>query len=665
MAKSLVLGNGNLLLCFDASGRLKDLYYPYVGLENHVGRGLSHRVGVFADGRMVWLSDPGWDLVIDYRKETMVGSILATHAEMEVALKFTDVVHNEDNIYLRTVDVKNTSNRDREIKIYFNQQFQISEYAQGDTGYYAPENNAIIHYKGKRLFLISGKVGRYFFDDYSIGLFGIEGKEGAWRDAEDGALTKNAIEHGSVDSVIGFTLQIAAGKEQSVNYWIVFAEQFQDALKLHQMVQKRGVPHFIETTEAYWRAWVNKRTFLFHGLTPEVVDLFKKSLLIMRTHADNRGGIIASGDSDILQGGRDTYAYVWPRDGAYIALALDKAGYFDISKRFYSFCADALTDEGYLLHKYRPDGSLGSSWHPWIEEGKSAPPIQEDETALPVLALWEHYQATKDLEFVESLYDDFIKNAADFFVRYRDPKTGLPYGSFDLWEESRGTSCYTASAVSEALVAAAKFSRLLGKEIIAQRYERVAEVMRRAIIEHFVDADSGVPIKMLHHGEKSKAPNRTMDAASAYGLFRFKVLAPDDKRLIQIFEALESRLHVQTKVGGIARYEGDKFHQVDPSVPGNPWFIPTFWQLEYYIARAKSEADLGKVRHDLAWATHHLKNAGILSEQMNPLDGKQLGAAPLAWSHGAFVITVVAYLEKLEQLGVCKTCYPIGHDHLL
>ena len=72
----------------------------------------------------------------------------------------------------------------------------------------------------------------------------------------------------------------------------------------------------------------------FFGLPEEVVDLYKRSLLIIRTQVDNRGGIVAGNDSDFSEvaHGFETYSYVWPRDGAYVANALDKAGYGNLSE---------------------------------------------------------------------------------------------------------------------------------------------------------------------------------------------------------------------------------------------------------------------------------------------------------------------------------------------
>ena len=68
-----------------------------------------------------------------------------------------------------------------------------------------------------------------------------------------------------------------------------------------------------------------------------------------------------------------------------------------------------------------------------------------------------------------------MRRAADFLLEYRDKKTGLPSPSYDLWEEKRGTSTFTASAVYGALCAAAGLSTVLGKK---KRGEDVSEMAR-------------------------------------------------------------------------------------------------------------------------------------------------------------------------------------------
>ena len=188
-----------------------------------------------------------------------------------------------------------------------------------------------------------------------------------------------------------------------------------------------------------------------------MIDLYKRSLLIARTQIGRNGAIMASTDTDIVHYNRDTTP-IWPRDGAFVAYAFDEAGYSEVTRTFFRFCSDLLSPGGFLWHKYNPDGSVGSSWHPWMHDGETHLPIQEDETAVVLFALEKHYLAVNDLEFVERLYTPLIKPAADFLAGYRDSRTGLPLDSYDLWEERRGIFTYTVCTVWAGLRAATRGS---------------------------------------------------------------------------------------------------------------------------------------------------------------------------------------------------------------
>src|SRR5207249_3326711 len=69
-------------------------------------------------------------------------------------------------------------------------------------------------------------------------------------------------------------------------------------------------------TRAYWHLWVNAEPNDLSSLSPAVATLFRRSLLTVRTQIDHHGGIVAATDYDITAFARDTYAYIWPRDGA-------------------------------------------------------------------------------------------------------------------------------------------------------------------------------------------------------------------------------------------------------------------------------------------------------------------------------------------------------------
>jgi len=151
MTRSLILGNGNILVCIDNYGRVRDFYYPYVGQENHVN-GKIHKTGIWVDGKFSWLDEGDWEINILYKKETLVSNIKAINKKLMVALDITECVHHNKNIFIREVKVNNLDNKKRRIKIFFSQHFHISEANIGDTVYYDPLLDSIIDYKGKRNF---------------------------------------------------------------------------------------------------------------------------------------------------------------------------------------------------------------------------------------------------------------------------------------------------------------------------------------------------------------------------------------------------------------------------------------------------------------------------------------------------------------------------------
>ncbi len=664
MAKSLTLGNGKILVNFDEFGLVRDFYFPRVGLENHVGGQFVHRVGVWADGRLSYLNDGSWRIEVDSEPDTLAGRVTALNAALEVGLHFSDVVYNEKNIFVRKVTLTNLANRSRSLRLFFGQQFEIGESRTAHTAYYDPIHRVIIHYRNQRAFLVGAQLEGKTFDDYSTGVFAAEGKEGTHRDAEDGLLAKNNIEHGQADSVIGLTGEYSVEETKIGYYWLAAAESPRAAIALHNYVLGKGPGHLIQTTRNYWKAWVTRRNFSFHGLSAPQVTLFNKSLLLIRAHADEGGGIIASGDSNSLQLGKDTYAYVWPRDAAFSALALAEAGDSHIAKSFFQFCNRVINEGGYLMHKYSPDGSLGSSWHPWIRAGRVELPIQEDETALVIYALWRYYELSKDLEFVEEVYNSLIKRAADFMVLYRDAETGLPRPSYDLWEEKWGVSTFTTAAVYGALTAAARFARLLGKLKSEDIYRRTAGEIRSALLETLYDGRRGSFVRLLEtdgrHDPQAVFFDQTIDASGAYGVWAFGVLPAEDGRLRRAMEVVFERLWCRDGVGGIARYEGDVYYRASAKGPGNPWFVPTLWLAQYQLAQARTEAELTPAKNILDWAVKYASHSGVLSEQVHHDSGQALSVAPLVWSHAEYVRTVIQYLDRLEILGICDACNPVS-----
>jgi glucoamylase len=656
MPRDLPLGNGRLLVNFDGGYEIRDFYYPYVGMENQTLGRPSH-FGVWVDGQFSWIDNAEWQRELAYEEDTLVTDVKLSNERLRLRLRCHDAVDFDRDVYLRRIDVENCSPEDREVRLYFHQNFHIMGTEVGDTAYFDPHHRALVHYKGKRWFMCNvalSDVQRDGFDGYATGTKEVDGREGTWRDAEDGRLEGNPIAQGSVDSTGEFKLPMKANEVGTVYYWICCGERYPDVEHDNAAVLDRGPESFIRRTRDYWRAWIHEKMMAFADLPEEVCRMYRRSLLVLRTQIDSHGGIVAANDSDISQFARDTYSYVWPRDGALVAYALVLAGHVDTTRRFFLFCRDVITRDGYMLHKYNPDGSLGSSWHPWVtKDGYNQLPVQEDETALVIFSLWERYKRHHDVEFVAGLYLKLIKDAANWMVEYRDPRTNLPKHSWDLWEERRGVLAFTVAAVWAGLQAAANFTDTFGETEISEKYRQAAAEIKQATVTHMYDPELRRFLRMIQFHEDGTVTKDTIIDSSMWALFKFGMFAADDPMIVATMQAIEDRLTVKTSVGGVARYENDYYHQVShdiDKVPGNPWFICTLWVAQYHIARAKTLRELQATVPMLQWVEQHGLRSGVLAEQVDPYTHAPLSVSPLTWSHAEVLITVHEYVEKYTKL---------------
>ena len=657
MARDIPLSNGSLLVNFDQSYQLRDLYWPHVGQENHTA-GHPFRFGLWVDGQFHWVDEEGWQREMEYDRDTLVSRVALHPPGLPLWLACEDVVDFHENLYLRQIVVNNPSDRDRDVRLFFAQDFHIRGSELGDSAYYESERQAVFHYKGKRWFMINTARERpegptIGVDQWAVGIKEAAGKEGTWRDAEDGQLSGNAVAQGSVDSCVALHLFAPAGGRATGWYWIAVGEDFSEVTRINRAVREKGPATLLKRTRDYWTLWLARDDDDFGALSEAVCDLYRRSLLILRAQIDNGGAIIAANDFDVTHYARDTYSYMWPRDGALVAAALVEAGYSDITRRFFDFCHQVITDEGYMLHKFNPDGSLASSWHGWYHDGRKELPVQEDETALVLWSLWRHFTRFRDVEFIKPHYRGLIIRAADWLASYRDLATGLPLPSWDLWEERRGVFAWTVAATWAGLQAAANFAAAFGELDLAAHYRSAADEIRAGAEAHLWSIGLGrfaCMVSQRQDGGWEASP--TVDA-SVIGLWYFGLFAPDDPRIVATMKDVKDRLWVKASVGGVARYENDAYYQVSQdiaNVPGNPWFICTLWLAQWYIAGAKTEADLEPALQILEWTAAHALRSGVMAEQLHPYTGDPLSASPLTWSHATLVLTVREYMTRWANL---------------
>jgi GH15 family glucan-1,4-alpha-glucosidase len=461
----------------------------------------------------------------------------------------------------------------------------------------------------------------------------------------------NAIQQGAVDSTIAIPVELEANGSATVYYWMCAGKRYGDVRELDRYVREETPARILSRTGSLWYTWVNKSGEDLSDLPEEVVELYRRSLLIVETQCDHDGGIVAATDSDIEWGHNDHYAYIWPRDAALVADAMGRAGFHEVARRFLTFAHDTISSDGYFLHKYTPDGALAPSWSPWVRNGKKQLPIQEDETALVVWLLARHYQRTRDLEFVRASYKRLVVQPADFMCAYRDEATGLPLPSFDIWEERQGVFTFTASAVCAGLEAAATLVSLFNEQDRHAKYTKAAAEIRDAMVRHLWLEDENRFARGLVVDNDHLKIDRTIDA-SVFATFFLGVFPAESALVEETMRAVRDKLWVQTEIGGVARYESDSYQRNDDvtNVPGNPWLICTLWLAEHAIARATSVAELQSALDLVRWARSKARPSLVLPEQVHPHSGAALSVAPFTWSHAQVISVVRGYLDALRFL---------------
>ena len=218
-----------------------------------------------------------------------------------------------------------------------------------------------------------------------------EAFDGSWRDFtttdnQEGWIGKTinfaANETKEVDIMIVGSWDDQAGQSGTHNFW---------GRPLVNWFYANNMATAQATTEGYWTAWLAQGVNV--DLPGTVYDvLFTRSKLATALHIDAKTGSIIAG----MHNG--AYPFVWPRDGVYAAITLDRIGYPTEAENFYRWLRDVAYrapdcnpgGKSFFFQKYTTDGYF--AWN--------SPQI--DETASVPWGIYYHYLSTGDLGFISN-----------------------------------------------------------------------------------------------------------------------------------------------------------------------------------------------------------------------------------------------------------------------
>lgn len=615
MPRSLVFGNGSLFVALDSRHRIRELTYPYVGLHNHLA-GRAVRMGIWVDGAFSWCDEGGWEVLQTPQFADGSSQTTLRNSHLSIELDLAERIHGSEPAFFRDIAVTSHRSEECSARLFFHHPLQLNESDIAETAVLDPVLGGMVHYKGPTFIAFCLDPAP---SEVAVAITGYGDQEGTAPDAEDGQLSNRTIEQGSIDSCMSVELRLAPGENRTVGCSILCADTITG---LHELKARLGREPA-------------------HPELPGPASLLTPSRVVIESHLSSNGALMAALDSDIMAENRAHYANFWPRDGALTLEAFHRFGEADFGRRMLRFCK-GLVNSGvwphpFFFQKYRPDGTLGASWHPWVRNGTPELPLQEDESALILHAMGAQVAAF-GWEGLEGLWEELAVPLADFLVAYRDPLSGLPLPSHDLWEERRGVHAFTVASVVAGLRAASTLAASLG-DSRSEHYGAIAEEVRSACLNRFVHAGEGFVVRNLSQDKDGAWHEDLTPDSSMLHVLLLGLLSPDDPLAGSLVDRLEAGLWVDGPIGGMARYRDDYYCRVSHGVPGNPWIICTLWLAQALWKLNRTPKDRKRAVEVFEWALARRGPTGYLPEQVHPFTGEHLSVSPLVWSHGEFIVT--------------------------
>ena len=127
MPKDIPVSNGNLLFNFDSDYQIRDVYFPFIGQENH-SNGAPFRFGVWVDGRCSWMG-PEWEKDLKYHDNCLVSNVFLKNDSLGVALHCHDAVDVDLNVYIKKLEVINLRGNARQVRLFFCHDFHLYSYS--------------------------------------------------------------------------------------------------------------------------------------------------------------------------------------------------------------------------------------------------------------------------------------------------------------------------------------------------------------------------------------------------------------------------------------------------------------------------------------------------------------------------------------------------------
>ncbi len=623
-----LVGNNNIKASFTKTGEMIRLLYGSADYKQFLD---TFHPGVKVnDSNLIYLHD---DINNAYSQEYIENTnILETqifNTYFKIRVTQTDFAPIGEKFLVKKYVIKNEN--DIDLNINFLVYSKILTNLNNDTSGYV-KNNSLIQYN----------------HDFSVCTFSnlpLYNKQinGADNNFKTGVIGGKDYIGMSSSSAISYDLgTLKPGAEKTINLYVYINKNKDKNLltKLDEEIDRiksLDLSKLESECKQYWKDMVKAHDTLDVNkkeLSNKIKKIYNRSLLLFPLLVNEKTGGISAGievDEDKTKCGR--YSYCWPRDAVFITKALDIAGMEELSEKFYSkFCKSTQNKNGMWEQRFFTDGRLAPCWG-----------YQIDETASVVLGVYDHFNFTKNKNFIKENLK-MLENAISFLKQYIDDILDEKFEmqkSYDLWEEFEGISLYSVSAIFGAFSSMIEMYNELKKmyennskkiDIILKEQEVLKEYCARIkeyCKNNFYDEEKKSYVRNL--------VDRKLDISLLGTIIPFNMFDKDNEKIKNTIEKIDMLLRTYT--GGYIRYEDDGY------MGGyNPWPIATLWIAWYYLEIGEDE----KALELFSFVTNSSSGHGFLGEQINNDAMKPAWVIGLTWSHAMYLIV----LDKLFQKSI-------------
>jgi GH15 family glucan-1,4-alpha-glucosidase len=380
--------------------------------------------------------------------------------------------------------------------------------------------------------------------------------------------------------------------------------------------------------ETFWSAW----TAGFKS-EAEWSDAVLRSLLTLKGLAHwETGGIVAAATTSLpekIGGSRNwDYRFCWLRDATFTLYALIEAGFLNEARAWRQWLLRAVAgspDKLQIMYGVAGERRLAEYEVPWLPGYEGAAPVRIGNAAAGQVQL-DVYGEVLDALYVarKSGLSSEAANWALECALVAHLETIWDQPDDGIWEVRGGPRHFTHSKVMAwvAFDRAVRSAKEFGLDAPLERWQSIRDAIHQQVCERGFDA-----------AQNSFVQSYGVTALDASLLLIPMVgfLPPSDSRVRGTLSAIERTL---IHDGLVLRY--DSAVATDGLPPGEGAFLAcSFWLADNYVLQGRNEEARALFCRLLA-----LRNdVGLLAEEYDSTDKRQLGNYPQAFSHLALINT--------------------------